>query len=258
MWKGGQNTATVGYDLEQYNATAFSDVSDGTHTGSSNNATLMASTWTYLVSVVDRATNVLRLYQNGSEVGTAPSISTVGSITSSQNLYFGQYSSGTPWNGTLDEARLSNIARSASWIATEYTNQNNPSSFIIVGQTIPNMLNGDLPALSVTSVSGSASSGSDQLNVGARGAIFVVNASSVTTTLTLTVQGKDVTSGQYYQLASFSGLTSGVSNELILYPGVQASAQSASGILPRTWRVQIVATGGGSAGATTVGASLIN
>lgn len=32
-------------------------------------------------------------------------------------------------NGSIDEARISNIARSADWIATEYNNQNDPDSF---------------------------------------------------------------------------------------------------------------------------------
>src|SRR6185437_8606285 len=32
-------------------------------------------------------------------------------------------------NGALNEVRVSNVARSAGWIATEYNNQNSPSSF---------------------------------------------------------------------------------------------------------------------------------
>ena len=36
-------------------------------------------------------------------------------------------------NGYLDELRVSNIARSANWIATEYSNESTPSSFINVG-----------------------------------------------------------------------------------------------------------------------------
>ena len=37
------------------------------------------------------------------------------------------------FNGTIDEARISNVARSADWIATEYYNQNGPSSFYSMG-----------------------------------------------------------------------------------------------------------------------------
>ena len=37
------------------------------------------------------------------------------------------------FNGILDEARISNMARSADWIATEYNNQNSSSTFYNVG-----------------------------------------------------------------------------------------------------------------------------
>jgi hypothetical protein len=37
------------------------------------------------------------------------------------------------WNGTIDEVRLSNVARSADWISTEYNNQSQPSSFYTIG-----------------------------------------------------------------------------------------------------------------------------
>ncbi|MHA1957367.1 MAG: LamG-like jellyroll fold domain-containing protein, partial [Candidatus Thorarchaeota archaeon] len=41
---------------------------------------------------------------------------------------------GNRWfNGSLDEARVSRIARSADWISTEYANQRNPASFYSIG-----------------------------------------------------------------------------------------------------------------------------
>lgn len=230
------------------------------HAITSPSASSLESTWTHIVYT--RASGTNTVYYNGVSQLTftdSSSLTTPGEvqILSRADQASQSFSSGA--NG--DEYRVSKVARTANWIATEYTNQSTPSSFIVVGQTIPNMLNVDLPALSVGSVSTSPSSGSDQLNVQARGASFVVNTTSVTNSLTLTVQGKDVTSGQYYTVASFPGLGNGVST-LLLYPGVQAtampaSAQSASGVLPRTWRVQIVAASG-TAGTTTVGASLIS
>lgn len=38
------------------------------------------------------------------------------------------------FNGTIDEVRLSDDARSAEWIETEYNNQSDPSSFITLGE----------------------------------------------------------------------------------------------------------------------------
>ena len=48
------------------------------------------------------------------------------------------YSGAFQFAGLVDELRLSNVARSADWIATEYHNQNSPGSFVTVGaETAP-------------------------------------------------------------------------------------------------------------------------
>jgi hypothetical protein len=39
----------------------------------------------------------------------------------------------TFFNGTLDEIRISNTARSADWLKTEYNNQSSPSTFYSFG-----------------------------------------------------------------------------------------------------------------------------
>jgi len=41
------------------------------------------------------------------------------------------------WYGTLDEIEVLNTSLSASWIATEYNNQNTPSSFLTIGTLAP-------------------------------------------------------------------------------------------------------------------------
>ncbi|HTL39673.1 MAG TPA: LamG-like jellyroll fold domain-containing protein, partial [Methylomirabilota bacterium] len=40
-------------------------------------------------------------------------------------------------NGIIDEVRISNAARSADWIKTEYNNQNSPSTFYSLGSELP-------------------------------------------------------------------------------------------------------------------------
>jgi len=41
------------------------------------------------------------------------------------------------FHGTLDEIRVSNIAKSANWISTEYVNQNDPTGFLFIGPEEP-------------------------------------------------------------------------------------------------------------------------
>ena len=48
-------------------------------------------------------------------------------------LYIGGADSGAKVKGGLDEIRISNIARSSDWIATEYHNQSSPSTFYSLG-----------------------------------------------------------------------------------------------------------------------------
>ena len=49
------------------------------------------------------------------------------------NSNTGAGSLGWQFNGLIDEIRVSNIARSSDWIATEYNNQSNPSAFFAMG-----------------------------------------------------------------------------------------------------------------------------
>lgn len=92
--------------------------------------------WTHVVGVLTNSTN-RALYINGTYIGTdtnnkSPSginairIGSIGPYWISQG-YTGFY------NGSIDDVRISNIARSADWIATEYNNQSSPSTFYAVG-----------------------------------------------------------------------------------------------------------------------------
>jgi len=90
---------------------------------------LQPDQWYHLVGVYDGSQ--IRLYVNGTQTGTPKSIS--GTIASTNDTcYVGRYT--TPYmNGTIDEVRISNTSRSASWVSTEYNNQHSPSTFYTFG-----------------------------------------------------------------------------------------------------------------------------
>lgn len=80
------------------------------------------------------------LYVDGSPVGSQAHWEFAYSGAYSYTLgtgftqYWGQANS--TWfslDGLLDEARVSNAARSPAWIQTEFTNQQAPASFVVVG-----------------------------------------------------------------------------------------------------------------------------
>jgi hypothetical protein len=93
------------------------------------------NTWTHAAMTWDTAADEFKAYINGSQVGTTQTgLGTwAGTVTSGD---LGRYGNQEYYDGSLDEVRISNIARSAEWIETAYDNQNNPESFITLGSCI--------------------------------------------------------------------------------------------------------------------------
>jgi len=86
--------------------------------------------WHYITMVINRVTNRLNLYLDGSlnnGMGGG-NITGYGSITNSLSLllYGGA-------NARLDELRFETTVRDINWIKTSYNNQNNPTSFCSIG-----------------------------------------------------------------------------------------------------------------------------
>jgi hypothetical protein len=57
-------------------------------------------------------------------------------LTTAGTTYFGFDNDGSGlrgFDGTMDEVRVSNVARSADWITAEYNSQKSPSTFYAVG-----------------------------------------------------------------------------------------------------------------------------
>ena len=128
-WDGSK-----GFTLCLYNGwggTNYFKVSDGTKTAYRYwDAIWSDGSWHHIAAVINRNTNELDLYVDGVlSNGKGPySIAGFGSITSSASflLFGGTY-------GWQDELTISKTARSTAWIKTSYLNQNNPSSFYLLG-----------------------------------------------------------------------------------------------------------------------------
>jgi hypothetical protein len=133
LYKGATTNSEDGYDFEtNVDATYMGfRICDGTDLREAGGFEINYDVWNYVTGVVDRSSNYMRLYKDGSQVSSAVSISSVGSISNSLSLF-------TPTdiydlNGLLDEIRICSIARTAGWILTEYNNQNDPLSFLNIG-----------------------------------------------------------------------------------------------------------------------------
>eukprot|EP01037_Dinobryon_pediforme_P012049 gene12049-12139_t len=87
---------------------------------------IAANTWYYVQGVASGTQ--LSVYVNGVQYATTTV--TIGSTTTGSTFYIGVGESGNQyyWSGVIDEVRVSTVAKSSSWIQTEYNNQRNPAS----------------------------------------------------------------------------------------------------------------------------------
>ena len=97
--------------------------------------------WELLHWVVEGGTTkTWHLYQNGVEVGGTGHTANAAPNTTGTTGLLGNAPAGTfggppnTMNGIIDEARIATTARDATWVATEFANQNSPSTFYTVGQ----------------------------------------------------------------------------------------------------------------------------
>ena len=98
-------------------------------------ATNPVSEWDYVTCTFSTSMHVLTGYLNGTQIGTA----TVTGDTSSTLLSLGRDPSysGETYSGLIDEVHVSNVVRSADWIAAEFSNQSSSATFLSLGRENP-------------------------------------------------------------------------------------------------------------------------
>jgi len=111
----------------------------GEHSFSSSGADDIAGSWHYVAVTFNLTTAIL--YSDGQEVG---SLATNGEACSSGNrgVHIGHLEhTSFPhyFNGSIDETRISSVARSEQYISTTYNNQNSTSTFYSIGVQQPNV-----------------------------------------------------------------------------------------------------------------------
>lgn len=133
--KGPANWNGLNYMLQTVSGTSLVQLTYA-HAANNNDylnsaSSLAQNAWTYVVGVVDTVNGTQKIYLNGSQ-DASRTVSTEAITTTTDPLWLGKrYDSG--FTGKLDEVHVSNTARSASWIATEYNNQSSPSTFLTLG-----------------------------------------------------------------------------------------------------------------------------
>ena len=95
--------------------------------------TYTTGVWNYVVGTYSTSDHTIRAYVNG-VLGTTATATQITNYNA-YNLYLGAIpdASGNYVNGIIDEVRVSNVVRSADWIATSYNTMNDPASFYSLG-----------------------------------------------------------------------------------------------------------------------------
>ncbi|MHA2096193.1 MAG: DUF2341 domain-containing protein, partial [Candidatus Hodarchaeales archaeon] len=132
LYKGGSSNGISGYEFEtSFAAETLSFYSgDGTQTYSCGWADITYDAWHYVVGINDRLADYLRIYQDSVNIGNSD-ISSLGNVDSAYHLVLSPNT--YPFDGMIDEVRLSKSIRSVGWIQTEYNNQKDPTTFYSVG-----------------------------------------------------------------------------------------------------------------------------
>ena len=122
--------------------------------------TTLDTNWHYITLTYDGSLGSanIKLYVDGQQLATG---NKTGSFTYEDRVWqIGTNgSAGDYWDGIVDEIRLSNIPRSADWIATEFNNQDSPSTFF---STVGSEEKGNSPALFLTFDEGYGNTTQDQ------------------------------------------------------------------------------------------------
>jgi len=125
-----------GNDVKRFAITVNGNGSEEQISSGSSTST---GAWHHFALTINNSTNTGTLYYDGvADAANTGMILRPGNLGTNDRNYFGisQYSGDHGLYGNFDEFRISNTARSASYILTSYRNQNTPSSFYTVGSEV--------------------------------------------------------------------------------------------------------------------------
>ncbi|MFX1249762.1 MAG: DUF2341 domain-containing protein, partial [Promethearchaeota archaeon] len=133
MSKGAQFTGDIGYCLKTDNSpvSQYRVIAQSPSSVEASPSNFSFDEWNYIVMRLDRVTDLLYIYSNGTEDDTSDA-SALGDIDNFWPLQFPMDSTSYDMDGLLDEIRFSNLSRTPDWITTEYNNQKDPTSFYTV------------------------------------------------------------------------------------------------------------------------------
>lgn len=116
---------------------------------------VIAGVWYYITGVYD-SSGYINLYVNDTYIGQTHVLGSIKNYDSVGTFIGDTMAGGEPQYGNVDEVRISNIDRSASYIKTTYNTTSSPSTFLYEGRQMDDIaptFSGESPTNSTTNVS---------------------------------------------------------------------------------------------------------
>jgi hypothetical protein len=141
--RNGPTYCNAVLETQATNVVAFTGGSPDWEIATIPSTSWTAGTWYYIVGTAQKS-DYAKIYLNGTFQVQSPG-TRANDLDATANTEFciGQRGGTAPhnqdkrWDGKIDEVRISDLVRSAEWISTEYTNQQDPSNFLSVGPEEP-------------------------------------------------------------------------------------------------------------------------
>jgi hypothetical protein len=130
--KGG-DVAKPGYCFTLGTGNWYAEVGDNNYIAATFGTELsMLDHWTQLTAVIDRTSNNLLAYTNGTFSSSLP-FGSIGSVDGTTPLAIGSMQSEYRFEGIVDEVRVLKVALTADWIAAEWRNAMMRTQFVTYG-----------------------------------------------------------------------------------------------------------------------------
>jgi hypothetical protein len=175
--------------------------------------------WHYLVQTLDTnlATTSTQIYLDGASKSVTGGSGILAATASPAYFYIGDFTGQSAFSGGwINEFRISNVARSSGWIATEYNNVNNPGTFYSLGTDIGTNGNANLLAGGNFTNSGGAFILNNQ-NIAVAGNFNTTGATFTPGTGTVIFNGTSSTQAVTSAGQSFYGLTVNTSGSTVSF-----------------------------------------
>jgi RHS repeat-associated protein len=200
----------------------------GTNVTANSITPLVLGAWTHIVGTYDGSS--VKVYLNGTLNAQAATSGAIGGTTQDVVIGADTANSSEYFNGLIDEARISNVARSADWIAAEYNNQNSPATFYSVGIADVNGWGAASSAPYISALAPAAAPITAPISI--LGVNFGPTQGSSTVTFNGTAATPAAWSDSAIQVPVPSGATSG--NVVVTVSGVSSNPASFTVTLPPT------------------------